>query len=224
MSNFNFKENKTIIVFISIIIIIFLCVFFYTRINMESEYNEISNYDILQNETDIEIEQEETTKIIIHVTGAVKNEGIVQIEEGGRIADAVDAANGFSEDADISQINLAYQLEDGQKIYIPSINDEKIGEEEKVLQKEYVTDEAGDDIILEDEISNVKSKKDEKININTADQIELEEIPGVGESTAQKIIEYRETNGKFKTIEDIKNVNGIGESKFENMKEKICVK
>ena len=224
MSNFNFKENKTIIVIISIIIIIFLCVFFYTRINMESEYNEISNYDILQNETDIEIEQEETTKIIIHVTGAVKNEGIVQIEEGGRIADAVDAANGFSEDADISQINLAYQLEDGQKIYIPSINDEKIGEEEKVLQKEYVTDEAGDDIILEDEISNVKSKKDEKININTADQIELEEIPGEGESTAQKVIEYRETNGKFKTIEDIKNVNGIGESKFENMKEKICVK
>ena len=224
MNEFNLKDNKTIIVIISIIIIIFLCVFFYTRINMESEYNEISNYDILQNETDIEIEQEETTKIIIHVTGAVKNEGIVQIEEGGRIADAVDAANGFSEDADISQINLAYQLEDGQKIYIPSINDEKIGEEEKVLQKEYVTDEAGDDIILEDEISNVKSKKDEKININTADQIELEEIPGVGESTAQKIIEYRETNGKFKTIEDIKNVNGIGESKFENMKEKICVK
>lgn len=224
MNNINFKENKTIIVIISIIIIIFVCMFFYTRINMENEYNEISNYDILQNETNIEIEQEETTKIIIHVTGAVKNEGIVQIEEGGRIADAVDAANGFSEDADISQINLAYQLEDGQKIYIPSINDEKIDGAEKVLQKEYVTDEAGDDVILEDEISNVKSKKNEKININTADQSELIEIPGVGEATAQKIIEYRETNGKFKNIEDIKNVNGIGNSKFENMKEKICVK
>ena len=224
MNNINFKENKTIIVIISIIIIIFLCMFFYTRINMENEYNEISNYDILQNETNIEIEQEETTKIIIHVTGAVKNEGIVQIEEGGRIADAVDAANGFSEDADISQINLAYQLEDGQKIYIPSINDEKIDGAEKVLQKEYVTDEAGDDVILEDEISNVKSKKNEKININTADQSELIEIPGVGEATAQKIIQYRETNGKFKNIEDIKNVNGIGNSKFENMKEKICVK
>ncbi len=224
MNNINFKENKTIIVIISIIIIIFLCMFFYTRINMENEYNEISNYDILQNETNIEIEQEETTKIIIHVTGAVKNEGIVQIEEGGRIADAVDAANVFSEDADISQINLAYQLEDGQKIYIPSINDEKIDGAEKVLQKEYVTDEAGDDVILEDEISNVKIKKNEKININTADQSELIEIPGVGEATAQKIIEYRETNGKFKNIEDIKNVNGIGNSKFENMKEKICVK
>lgn len=160
----------------------------------------------------------------MHVTGAVKSEGIVKIKEEGRIADAVEAANGFSEDADISQINLAYKLEDGQKIYIPSINDEKVKEDEKVLEKEYVTDEAGDDIILEDEISTVKTKKDEKININTAMENELKEIPGVGESTAKKIIEYRKSNGKFKEIEDIKNVSGIGDSKFENMREKICVK
>ena len=145
-------------------------------------------------------------------------------KKGGRIADAVEAANGFSEDADISQINLAYKLEDGQKIYIPSINDEKVKEDEKVLEKEYVTDEAGDDIILEDEISTVKTKKDEKININTAMENELKEIPGIGESTAKKIIEYRKSNGKFKEIEDIKNVSGIGDSKFENMREKICVK
>ena len=70
----------------------------------------------------------------------------------------------------------------------------------------------------------ILTKNNEKININTADQSRLEEIPGVGEATAQKIIEYRELNGKFKTIEDIKNVSGIGDSKFENMKEKICVK
>ena len=169
-------------------------------------------------------EQEDISKIFIHVTGAVNNEGVVEIKEGSRIADAVEAANGFSEDADISQINLAYQLEDGQKIYIPRINDEKINGEEKVLQKEYVTDEAGDDIIIEDETSNIKRKENEKININTADQSSLEEIPGVGKATAQKIIEYRKTNGKFKSIDDIKNVSGIGDSKFENMKEKICVK
>ncbi len=224
MNDFNLKDNKVIIVIISIIIIIFLCVFFYTRSNLENEYTELDNYNMLQNETNIEQEQEDISKIFIHVTGAVNNEGVVEIKEGSRIADAVDAANGFSEDADISQINLAYQLEDGQKIYIPRINDEKINGEEKVLQKEYVTDEAGDDIIIEDETSNIKSKENEKININTADQSGLEEIPGVGEATAQKIIEYRELNGKFKTIEDIKNVSGIGDSKFENMKEKICVK
>ncbi len=223
MKDFNLKDNKIIVVVCIIIIIIFFCVFFYTRSNLESEYNEVNNYDILQNETNIE-ENEDDTKIFVHVTGAVKNEGIVEIKEEGRIADAVEAANGFTEEADISQINLAYKLEDGQKIYIPSIKDEKIKEEEKVLEKEYVTDEAGDDIIIEDDISSVKSKKDGKININTAMESELEEIPGVGESTAKKIIEYRKNNGKFKEIEDIKNVSGIGDSKFENMKEKICVK
>ena len=158
MKDFNFKDNKMIIAICIIIIIIFFCVFFYTRSNLESEYNEINNYNILQNETNID-ENEEDTKIFVHVTGAVKSEGIVKIKEEGRIADAVEAANGFSEDADISQINLAYKLEDGQKIYIPSINDEKVKEDEKVLEKEYVTDEAGDDIILEDEISTVKTKK-----------------------------------------------------------------
>lgn len=223
MNEFNLKDNKVIIVIISIIIIIFLCVFFYTRSNLENEYTELDNYNMLQNETNIE-QEEDISKIFIHVTGAVNNEGVVEIKEGSRIADAVEAANGFSEDADISQINLAYQLEDGQKIYIPRINDEKINGEEKVLQKEYVTDEAGDDIIIEDETLNIKSKENEKININTADQSGLEEILGVGEATAQKIIEYRKLNGKFKTIEDIKNVSGIGDSKFENMKEKICVK
>ena len=131
MNDFNLKDNKVIIVIICIIIIIFLCVFFYTRSNLENEYTELDNYNMLQNETNIEQEQEDISKIFIHVTGAVNNEGVVEIKEGSRIADAVDAANGFTEDADISQINLAYQLEDGQKIYIPRINDEKINGEEK---------------------------------------------------------------------------------------------
>ena len=232
MDKFNFKDNKVIIGIISIIIIIFVCIFFYTRKSMENEYTELESYNILQNEIEIDsvddstdnLDLEKESKIIVHVTGAVKNAGIVKIDEGSRISDAIEAAGGFADDADISQINLAYQIEDGQKIYIPSINDEKTDESEKVLEKEYVTDEAGDDVIVEEESLNIKSKEIKKININTAEQTELEEIPGVGASTAQKIIEYRKTNGKFKNIEDIKNVNGIGDSKFENMKEKICVK
>ena len=232
MNKFNFKDNKVIIGIISIIIIIFVCVYFYTRSNMENEYNELENYNILQNETnnnivddtEDDLDIEKGSKIIVHVTGAVKNAGIVKIEEGSRIVDAIEAAGGFADDADVSQINLAYQIEDGQKIYIPSISDEKSDGSEKILQKEYVTDEPGDDVIIENEEANIKSRESEKININTAEQDELEEIPGVGESTALKIIEYRKINGKFKTIEDIKNVNGIGDSKFENMKEKICVK
>lgn len=224
MDKFNFEDNKVIIGIIFIIIIIFICVFFYTRSKMEEDYNELEDFEILQNTTDSEIiEEDEKEKIVVHVTGAVKNEGIVEIKEGARIADAVEASGGFSEIADISQINLAYQLEDGQKIYIPSINDEKVDENDKVLQKEYITEEAGDEVIIEDNDISVKSKES-KININTAKMSELEEIPGVGEATAQKIMEYREQNGKFKNIEDIKNVSGIGDSKFENMKDKICVK
>ena len=92
MNRFNFKDNKVIIGIISIIVIIFLCVYFYTRSNIENEYNEIEEYEILQNVTNEEIEEED--KIIVHVTGAVQNQGIVKINEGSRIADAIEASGG----------------------------------------------------------------------------------------------------------------------------------
>ena len=187
MKDFNFKDNKMIIAICIIIIIIFFCVFFYTRSNLESEYNEINNYNILQNETNID-ENEEDTKIFVHVTGAVKSEGIVKIKEEGRIADAVEAANGFSEDADISQINLAYKLEDGMKINIPTkeMSNQIESKTQEIITKQE-TEDKSDKII-----------KNEKININKATQTELESLPGIGTSTAQKIINYRKEKGKFK--------------------------
>lgn len=106
---------------------------------------------------------------------------------------------------------MAYQVKDGQKIHIPNINDK-----EKETQ-EVITESAGDNIIIEGKESI------SKVNINTATQAELETLSGVGPSTALKIINYREENGEFKQIEDIKNVQGIGETKFESLKEEICV-
>lgn len=96
-------------------------------------------------------------------------------------------------------MNLAYILSDGEKIYIPNINDEDISTQS---------------------ITPVSSK----VNINTATITQLTELNGIGESLANAIIEYRNENGKFKNIEDIKNVSGIGESKFANIKDYICVK
>lgn len=157
-------------------------------------------------------EEEKTKEIVVHIIGSIKSEGIIKINEGARISDVIEAAGGLMPEADVSKINLAYMVLDGQKIYIPNINDKE--------EEEYITEEIGEDIIIEDNIS----KSVSLININTANQAELETLSGVGPSTALKIIEHRKTNGEFEKIEDIKDVTGIGESKFNAMKDSICVK
>lgn len=152
-----------------------------------------------------EEQSEEThiSQITVHITGAINNPGVVVLEEGARIVDALEAAGGETEEADVNRLNLAYVLEDGEKLYIPSKNEE---------EQEYITQ--GKDNMPEGQ---------SKININSAQIEELITLPGVGEATANKIIEYRKENGKFQKIEDLKNVPGIGDSKFENIKMLIKV-
>jgi len=136
--------------------------------------------------------------------------GIIKIEEGSRLADAIEAAGGLTENADVNKINLAYVIQDGQKINIPNVN--------SVENNSYITENIGENIIIEDITTNTRL-----VNINMATQTELEALSGIGPSTALKIIQYRNENGKFKSIEDIKNVPGIGDSKFEAIKNEICV-
>lgn len=159
----------------------------------------------------------ETSKIIVHITGAVKKTGILVLEEGARIADAIDAAGGTTKDADINEVNLAYILEDGQKIYIPNKEDKKKNE-----KKEYITSGSGNNVI--EESKNTKKGVNKKVNINTANQSELEKLPGIGPSVAIRIIEYRQQNGKFEKIEDLQNVKGIGDAKFGDVKDHVVVK
>ena len=152
-------------------------------------------------------------KIVIHITGAVKKTGILVLPEGARIADAIDVAGGNKESADLDEVNLAYVLQDGQKVYIPSKEDKA-----KLESKAYITSGSGDNVIVQ----NVNEKGGNgKVNINTATQSELENLPGIGASIASRIIEYREQNGKFSKIEDLQNVKGIGDAKFNNMKEYV---
>ena len=105
---------------------------------------------------------------------------------------------------------MAYILEDGQKIYIPNKN-------EKIDEDEYVTEGNGNNI------GNNNPKEGEKVNINEAMQTELEELPGIGPSLASRIIEYREQNGDFKKIEELQNVKGIGDAKYNDIKDKVTV-
>lgn len=210
----NINKKTIIAVLLSFIIIISIYYFFIK----EKEYTEINtNFSIL-NEEEEYTKEENKNKIIIYITGAVANEGIYELDENSRIADAIDKAGGITEEANINNINLAFVLEDGVKIYIPKKGDNS--NEIKDDTNTYIS-KRSDNIELAQSTKN--NNTNNKVNINTANQTELETLPGIGASIATKIISYRNKNGKFINIEDIKKVNGIGESKYEKIKDLIKV-
>lgn len=200
------KEKKiklaiTIVIGIIVIIgIIKIVDIYYEKNNTEK----ISMSNFIENETE---DEKGNTKIKVYITGEVKNQGVIELEEGDRIADAIEKAGGQTEQASLKNVNLAYQLEDGQKIYIPNVNDN---------ETEIIDDGASG--VVDDTTNQTV------VNINKADETELQSLNGIGESLATSIVQYRKENGKFETIEDLKNVPGIGDSKFENIKEYIKVK
>lgn len=202
------KFNKKILILILIGALFAIFLFCFMNENDE-EYIDINEvYNVKEENLE---EQIKINLIKIHIIGEIKNPGIIEITEGSRIADAIEKAGGVTKEADVSKVNLAYVLQDGQKIHIPNKNDEGI---------EYVEETAGNNVIVEDKTS----KKESKIDINTATQTELETLSGIGPSTALKIINYRKENGKFNSIDEIMNVSGIGEAKYESIKDYICVK
>lgn len=152
---------------------------------------------------------EDILKIKIYVTGEVLQPGIVEVEKGSTILDAVNACGGFTEFAS-SNINLVYSLEKNVTLIIKAKDD---GGGATVLET------PGDAIIVDDENGLI----DGKININNADVGALGLLPGIGEKTALDIITFREQSGPFKKIEDIMNVPGIKESKFSKIKDYICI-
>lgn len=166
----------------------------------------------------VENNSEENEEIVVHIAGEVKQPGIVKIKDGSRIADIIEKAGGLTDQANLNNINLAYIVEDGQKITIPSKQEEI---------KEHISNQGGEGIIQGNPEMNTSQNttiKNLKININKATKEELQSLSGIGESTAQKIIDYRKENGEFKQIEDLKNVSGIGEAKYNAIKDNIKVK
>lgn len=220
------KKQKIIISIVVSIILILALIYVYQNLYAEDDEIILANEEnVLDAETnEIEDSNEEISSlnngkeeetVVVHVIGEVNNPGVVTLPEGSRIIDAINKAGGKTEEADLSKINLAYIVEDGTQIYIPRIN-------ENLNEVSLISDGAGVGVIVTD--SNVEENEvNTKVNINTASKEKLETLPGVGETTAQKIIDYREANGKFKTIEDIKNVSGIGDAKYESLKDKITV-
>lgn len=188
-----------------------------TENGKEIENTEDENIQVNEEESEID-------NICIYITGEVNNTGVYYLNIGSRIIDAINLAGGFTSKANISKINLAFVLEDGMKVNIPSDDDLKNNND-----FEYITMSSGDGAndynnTNNETVSSQESSKTDIVNINTATQTELETLPGIGPSLALKIIEYRKENGDFASIEDIKNVSGIGDSRFNDIKNYIKVK
>ena len=182
--------------------------------------------------TQSKLEESTNEKIYVYITGEVNNPGVVVLPHGSRISDAIDYAGGVTSNADIMKVNLVYMLQDGMKVNIPSSKELKNNP-----NFEYITMSSGDE--KNDDNSNSaksslstfddKSSKSESafkisnVNINTATQTELETLPGIGPSLALRIINYRKENGKFTSIEELKNVSGIGDNKYDEIKKYIYV-
>lgn len=144
--------------------------------------------------------------IIVHIAGEVKNPGVYKLEDGARVIDVINLAGGPLPSADLDKVNLADFLRDGSKIYIPP----KLENSESELKSQAISS-----------TRKINTSKSDKININTASKEELESLPGIGSTLAQRIIEYREENGLFSSAEDLLRVKGIGEKKLERIKDQI---
>lgn len=155
------------------------------------------------NDTVVAEQAEEPEEVIIDICGAVNDSKVVTLPAGSRVEDAIKAAGGITDEADLSGINRAAELSDGEKIYIPTADEVERG------------------IELPSAEGNISA--DGSININEATAEELETLNGIGPVTAEKIIQYRTEYGKFENKEDLMEVNGIGEKTYAQIKDKIRV-
>jgi competence protein ComEA len=152
------------------------------------------------------------TDIVVYLSGAVKTPGVYHLPLGARVDDGVRAAGGLNEDAAAEFVNLAAVLEDGQQVHIPTRDEIAAGTPQPTG-----TSSGADGGSL-----NAQATPG-LVNINTADSTGLETLPGIGPATAQRIIAYREANGAFLSIEELKQVSGIGEKKYAALAALICV-
>ena len=137
----------------------------------------------------------------VYVTGAIHHPDVYLLPEGSIVKDAVEAAGGATEEADLERINLALPVTDGQQVHVP-----RLGEDSSPVQPP-----SGQPATT-------------KVNINTADAPTLESLPGIGPSLAQRIVEYRQAHGPFERIEDVMDVSGIGTATFEGIQDLLTVR
>lgn len=210
--NFNFSKDKIILG----IAIIALAGFGYYKSSSDSlNSNQIQSIvdtkqtDNINNQSEVENkENEDNSSKMCQIDGCVNKPGVYSFKKDDRIKDIIDLAGGFTKDADTKSVNLAMKLKDEMKIFIPSKNEISKLQNHNTENSQIVT-------LKDNNSTNL-------VNINTADSDKLQTLPGIGPSKAKKIIEFREKN-QFKKIEELKNVDGIGEKTFESLKSLITI-
>ncbi|MCM3021792.1 helix-hairpin-helix domain-containing protein [Heyndrickxia ginsengihumi] len=174
------------------------------------DYNEISSSGDESNTADQSAT--ENQDIYVDVKGAVNNPGVYKLSGNERVQDAIQDAGGFKKDADQNQVNLAQKVQDEMVVYVPEVGENQLP----------TVNSASSSSAAEQGESSLQSSNN-LVNINTADETELQTLTGIGPSKAAAIIEYREKNGFFKKVEDLKNVSGIGDKTFEKIQSSITV-
>lgn len=187
----------------------------YEKFSLDTYYNNSNDSDdgIVNFDSDkVENLKNHAAVIKVYICGQVLNPDVYEVEEGLRIVDIIDLAGGASEEACLEIINLAGEVFDGQRIYIPSREEVEKNSSSFFSSDNYPNGDTNNMFVA-----------NRIVNINYAGKRELESLPGIGPITAQSIIDYRTECGLFKNKEDLKKVNGIGEKKYEKIKELIRV-
>ncbi|WP_054550073.1 helix-hairpin-helix domain-containing protein [Lysinibacillus capsici] len=202
------QKYKKSMLFPSILVVSGLCYFYFSSSDSSPPQEELIETIQPIEEKNLSESAEEAVmqQVFVEIKGAVMYPGVYELEQDQRIKDVVQLAGGYTENADTQFINHAQKVQDEMVIYIP-------------IKGEQLEEGASSLLTLPTE-----TNKEQKININKADVATLATLPGIGPSKAQSILTYREENGQFQTIDDLKNVSGIGDKTFEKLKDAITVK
>lgn len=153
--------------------------------------------------------------IFVHVLGSVANPGLYELSDGSRVVDVIAAAGGLAENADQGGVNLARVVSDGEQLYVPAVGE--------VIAGGGAAGASGGAGAGSREGNSGSAATGAKVNLNLASSAELQTLPRIGEAMAQRIIDYREANGRFSSIDDLRSITGIGEKTFEALKELVTV-
>lgn len=215
---YNDYKMKIKMVFCFLLILgIFGLIYFY-YIKKDKENIVLENNNVVEEK--VSLKEDEIDKIFVDIKGMVVNEGVYSIDNGKRVIDVIELAGGLKDGANTRFVNLAKIVSDGEVIVIYSNDEIDKAKEPKIVYVDTpcVCEEVKNDACL---VDNINKENNGKININTSSAEELKTLDGIGEAKANSIIDYRNKNGNFKSIEDLLNVSGISEKIFNNIKDKI---